>query len=134
MVWRNPLLQKLMTRKFQKNYQCLLETNYSRMDQLKFLEESLKKIWSDLVCLNRSCHFRFCKSCIPQISHGPFLNTLFHSWVKKVNIFLPFEFILVKINAFFCKEVLSATLSWLTSVSVGHFTLLPVYFYLMLGW
>ena len=29
------------------------ETKYSRMDQMKFVEASLSKIWSDMVCLSR---------------------------------------------------------------------------------
>ena len=37
----------------------LFETKYSRMDQVKFVEDSLWKIWSDMVCLGRSYHFRF---------------------------------------------------------------------------
>ena len=32
--------------------------------------------WSDMVCLSRAYHFKFCKGCLPQIFLGPFLNTL----------------------------------------------------------
>ena len=48
-------------------------TKYSKMEQLKFLEDSLKKIWGDTVCLSR-----FFKGSLPQISLGPFYNTLSH--------------------------------------------------------
>ena len=43
-------------------------TKYSRMDQVKFLEDSL--------CLGRPYRFKSFKGCLPQISLGPFLNTL----------------------------------------------------------
>ena len=32
----------------------------------------------DMVCLSRPYHFKFFKGCLPQLSHGPFLNTLSH--------------------------------------------------------
>ena len=51
---------------------------YSRMDQGKFVEKSLWKIWRDVVCLSRSYPFKFCKDYLPQILLGPFLNTLSH--------------------------------------------------------
>ena len=31
------------------------------MDQVKFVEDSLFKIWSDMVCLSRPYHFKFFK-------------------------------------------------------------------------
>ena len=40
---------------------------YSRMDQVKFVEDSLQKPY----------HSNFCKGCLPQILLGPFLNKLF---------------------------------------------------------
>ena len=46
------------------------------MDQVKFVEDSLYKTWSDMVCLGRTYHFKFFKGCLPQILLGPFLNTL----------------------------------------------------------
>ena len=51
-------------------------TKYSRMDQVKFVEESLKRfegVWS---ALKRQYSFKFFKGCSPQILLGPFLNTL----------------------------------------------------------
>ena len=36
-------------------------TKYSSMDQVKFVEDSLSKIWSDMACLSRPYHFRFFK-------------------------------------------------------------------------
>ena len=32
------------------------------MDQLKFVEDSLLNIWSDMVCLDRPYHFNFLKA------------------------------------------------------------------------
>ena len=29
-----------------------------------------------MVCINRPCHFKFFKRCLPQVLRGPFLNTL----------------------------------------------------------
>ena len=49
-----------------------------RMDQVKFVKDSFKKIWSDMVCLGRPYHFNFFKGCLLQILLGPFLNTLNH--------------------------------------------------------
>ena len=49
---------------------------YSRMDQIKFVEERLQKILSDMICLNRPYHFQFFKGYLSQILFDPFLNTL----------------------------------------------------------
>ena len=38
------------------------------MDQIKFVEDILQKIWINMVCLD----------CLPQILLDPFLNTLIH--------------------------------------------------------
>ena len=46
------------------------------MDQVKFVEDSIKKMGSDMVCLGRPYHFTFYKGCLPQILPSPFLNTL----------------------------------------------------------
>ena len=51
-------------------YQEIYWTKYSRMDQIKFVEDNL--------CLNRPYPFKFCKGCLPQILLGSFLNTLSH--------------------------------------------------------
>ena len=53
-------------------------TKWSRMDQVKYVEDSLLKIWSDMVYLSRPHHFKFFKGCLLQISLGPFLNILSH--------------------------------------------------------
>ena len=42
-------------------------SRYSRMDQVKFMED-----------LGRPYYFKFFKGCLPQILLGPFLNTLTH--------------------------------------------------------
>ena len=45
------------------------------MVQVKFAEDSLQKIWSDMAFLSRPYYFKFLKDCLPQISLDPFLNT-----------------------------------------------------------
>ena len=80
------------------------ETKYSRMDQVKFVEDSLRKILSDVVCLGRPYHFRFFKGCLPKILLGPFLNTWSHmthfeQWTK----FLTFWFKFIK----FCRILIT---------------------------
>ena len=49
----------------------LFGSRYLKMDQVKFVEDSIWKVWSD-------DHFKFFKGCLPQILLGPFLNTLTH--------------------------------------------------------
>ena len=50
---------------------------YSRMDLVKFVDNRLKKMkWYGI--LSRPYHFQFLNGCLPQISLGPFLNTLSH--------------------------------------------------------
>ena len=53
-------------------------SRYSRMEQVKVVEDSLYKVWSDIVCLGRSYHFKIFKGSLTQILLGPFLNTLTH--------------------------------------------------------
>ena len=48
---------------------------YSRMEQVKFVEDNLKN-WGDMVLLSRPYHLIFLKGSLPQILLGPFLNTL----------------------------------------------------------
>ena len=55
----------------------LYVTKYSRMDQVKFVEDSLSKILRDMVCC-RLYLFKFFKGYFPQILLGSFLNTLPH--------------------------------------------------------
>ena len=59
-------------------------TKYSRMDQVKFVEDSLYKIRKDMVCLGRPYPFNFFKGCLPQILLGPFLNTLSHITLRAI--------------------------------------------------
>ena len=54
----------------------LLGTLYSRMDQVKFLEDGLYKIEGVWSALGRPYPIKFFKGCLPQIFLGPFLNTL----------------------------------------------------------
>ena len=53
-------------------------SKYSRMDCVKFLEDSLQKIWSDIVSLGRPYHFKLFKGCLPPILLSPFLNMSTH--------------------------------------------------------
>ena len=53
------------------------------MGQLKFVEDSLEKVCSDMVSLSRPYHFKFFRGCLPQIVLGPFLNTLTQMTCKK---------------------------------------------------
>ena len=39
-----------------------------------------------MVCLGRSCHFKFLRGCLPQILLGSFLNTLIHMYYLKISI------------------------------------------------
>ena len=56
-------------------------SRYSRMDQVKFVEDSLFEE-GIMVSLNRPYHFKFFKGCLPQVLLGPFLNTLTHIVIK----------------------------------------------------
>ena len=46
------------------------------MVQVKFVKDSLLKIWSDMVSLSRPYHFKLFKGYLPQILLGLFLNLL----------------------------------------------------------
>ena len=50
---------------------------YSRMDQVKFVEDSLYKSWSDMVCLSKSYLFIFLKAVFHKIY-------LANSWVHRL--------------------------------------------------
>ena len=82
-LWREKLIDYL------KFHGLINGTKYSRMDQVKFVEDSLQKISRIMVWLSRQNSLRFFKCCLPQILLGPFLNTLsqmfhcflqFHPW------------------------------------------------------
>ena len=53
-------------------------SRYSRVNQVKSVEHSLKKVWSDIVSLSRPYHFKIFKDCHPKILLDPFLDTLTH--------------------------------------------------------
>ena len=48
------------------------------MDEVKFVEDSHKKIWIGMVCLKQTIPLQIFKGCLPQILIDPFLNTLTH--------------------------------------------------------
>ena len=53
-------------------------SKYSRMDPAKLVEDRLWKlevVWS---AQSKPYPVKFFKDCLPQILHGPFLNTLSH--------------------------------------------------------
>ena len=49
--------------------------------QVQFVENRLKKIWSDMICSNRH---DFLKVFLPQILIDLFLNTLLHVFWQKI--------------------------------------------------
>ena len=53
------------------------------MNQIKFVEDSLYKVWKDKVCLSRPHHIKFFKGCLSQILLFQFLNTLTHKHCKQ---------------------------------------------------
>ena len=54
------------------------------MDQVKFVD-SLLKILSDMVCLDRSYLLKIFEGCLPQILLFPFLNTFTHLfWLDNI--------------------------------------------------
>ena len=55
----------------------------------KFVEGSLQKICSDMVCLAKAYLFKFFKDCLPQILLGPFLNTLTQIFHREQNEDIP---------------------------------------------
>ena len=59
-----------------KKYGITNKTEYSRMDQAKFVEDSINEICRDIVCLNKPYPSKFFKGRLPQFLLAPFLNTL----------------------------------------------------------
>ena len=54
-------------------------TNYPRMDQVKFVEDSLLKKFEVILSANTDyVTLNAFKGCLPKISLGPFVNTLSH--------------------------------------------------------
>ena len=76
-----------------KNVFAINGTKYLRMNQIKFVEDSLKKIWGDVVCLSRPYPFKFLKDCLPQILLVLFLQTLSQIFVRtrQVSYFLTWK-------------------------------------------
>ena len=72
-------------------------TEYSRMDQVKFVEDSLSKIWRDMVCLSRPYPLSFPEGCLPQILLGSFLNTWTHMTVIWEILITVFTFNFVRV-------------------------------------
>ena len=57
----------------------MIESRYSKLDQVKFVEDSLKKFE-----VSRPYHFKNFQGCLPKILLGPFLNTLTQMKVKNM--------------------------------------------------
>ena len=55
---------------------------HSKTDHLKFAEDTLEKMWSDLVFLNKPYIFKFFNGCLPQILHGQFLNAMYDKIIR----------------------------------------------------
>ena len=68
-VYYKSCLQKVLSDNVKSIAFCYgtIQPKYSRMDQVKFVESSVKQ----------TIPFKFFKGCLPQILLGPFLNTLF---------------------------------------------------------
>ena len=60
-----------------------------------------------MVCLSRPCHFKFFKSCLPQVLPGPFLNTLSHMLLGQLKVFWSRESLLKTKNFFLCTNFVS---------------------------
>ena len=59
------------------------------MDQVQFTAKIQPlNVWSDMVCLGRPYNFNIFKACLPQISLGPFLNTLTQTILQEIQIYL----------------------------------------------
>ena len=85
-IWNNLLIHpsgflKIKFGSFIRNKVIKYVSRYSRMDRVKFVEDSLFEEGM-MVSLNRPYHFKFFKGCLPQILLGPFLNTLTHILIK----------------------------------------------------
>ena len=71
-------------------------TKYSRMDQVKFVKDSLQKIWKDMVCLNRFSSTNFTLSILEYfVSFVIFIVHLTNicsitAFTKVTGFFLPF--------------------------------------------
>ena len=65
----------------------LYGSRFSKMDQVKFVEDSLKSIGSNMICLGRPYHFQYFKGCLPQTLLHLFLNTLSHMYIYKTSIY-----------------------------------------------
>ena len=76
--WPVLSISKLLTASTGKllRWTHLFGSRYSRMHQVKFVEDRLLKIWSYMVCLSSSYHLKLFKGCLPKILLGPFLNIL----------------------------------------------------------
>ena len=61
------------------------ESKYSRIDQIKLVEDSLEKVWRGIKVDH--IPFKFFKGCFPQILFGPFSNTL--SQMQLINLLVP---------------------------------------------
>ena len=74
-----------------KSFKRLHGTKPSRMNQAKFVEYILSKIWRDMIWFSRQYPFKFFKSCLPHILFGSFLNTLSHMLILRMKVAFIFK-------------------------------------------
>ena len=70
---------------FKKEHLGLTGSSYSRMDQIKFVKDSLYKIWGGMVRLSRADHVT--PNFLKAVSHEFYLV---YSWIPWPNLFLLF--------------------------------------------
>ena len=82
-------------------------TKYLRMEQVKFVEDSLEKLSRDW--LSRPYCFKSFKGCLPQILLGSFLNTLSHMILRILELVTAeaVVFITLNVSRHFCHRCLS---------------------------
>ena len=91
----------------------ICETKHSRVNQVKFAEDSILKIWSDMICLSRPYHVKFFKDCLPQILLGSFLNTLSYTVFLLVSFWqIKFDQLVLTIQNVIL-NILNTNLPWL---------------------
>ena len=75
------------------SYDISYETKYSRVDQVKFVEDSFKKIWRDMVCLSRPYPFHIPSNFLKAVFQKLYLV---HSWILYSILYYDVNFCLSK--------------------------------------
>ena len=90
----------------------LYGTKYSRMEQVKFAEDSLWKVWRDMDCLSSPYPFKFLKA----VWHKFYLV---HSWILLTHKF-HFQLLSIDLTFFFLLLFLLRLLLWLVVGLIWH--------------